>query len=151
MAMAAANMLGIQISLPAAILLSVVSVLGACGASGVAGGPPPLIPMACLLFGISNDIAMQVVGVGFIIGVIEDSGGNLPELRVRCLASRPPPRYMLWLKQGRSASAFMYSKKVRRQQLGIEADCTRFRFFVQLEGVSPRGSPTLERRLFRIG
>ena len=73
MAMAAANTLGIQISLPAAILLSVVSALGACGASGVAGGSLLLIPMACSLFGISNDVAMQVVGVGFIIGVIQDS------------------------------------------------------------------------------
>ena len=73
MAMAAANTLGIQISLPAAILLSVVSALGACGVSGVAGGSLLLIPMACSLFGISNDIAMQVVGVGFIIGVIQDS------------------------------------------------------------------------------
>ena len=73
MAMAAANTLGIQISLPAAILLSVVSALGACGASGVAGGSLLLIPMACSLFGISNDIAMQVVGVGFIIGVIQDA------------------------------------------------------------------------------
>ena len=73
MAMAAANTLGIQISLPAAILLSVVSALGACGASGVAGGSLLLIPMACSLFGISNDIAMQVVAVGFIIGVLQDS------------------------------------------------------------------------------
>ena len=73
MAMAAANTLGIQISLPAAILLSVVSALGACGASGVAGGSLLLIPMACSLFGINNDIAMQVVGVGFIIGVVQDS------------------------------------------------------------------------------
>ena len=63
----------IQVSLPAAILLSVMSALGACGASGVAGGSLLLIPMACSLFGISNDIAMQVVGVGFIIGVVQDS------------------------------------------------------------------------------
>ena len=73
MTLAAANTLGIQVSLPAAILLSVMSALGACGASGVAGGSLLLIPMACSLFGISNDIAMQVVGVGFIIGVIQDS------------------------------------------------------------------------------
>ena len=73
MAMAAANTMGIQISLPAAILLSVVSALGACGASGVAGGSLLLIPLCCSLFGISNDIAMQVVGVGFVIGVIQDS------------------------------------------------------------------------------
>ena len=70
MTLAAANTLGIQVSVPAAILLSVMSALGACGASGVAGGSLLLIPMACSLFGISNDIAMQVVGVGFIIGVV---------------------------------------------------------------------------------
>ena len=73
MALAAANTLGMQVSVPAAILLSIMSALGACGASGVAGGSLLLIPMACSLFGISNDIAMQVVGVGFIIGVIQDS------------------------------------------------------------------------------
>ena len=73
MTLAAANTLGLQVSLPAAILLSVMSALGACGASGVAGGSLLLIPMACSLFGISNDIAMQVVGVGFIIGVLQDS------------------------------------------------------------------------------
>ena len=73
MTLAAANTLGMQVSLPAAILLSVMSALGACGASGVAGGSLLLIPMACSLFGISNDVAMQVVGVGFIIGVIQDS------------------------------------------------------------------------------
>ena len=56
-----------------AILLSIMSALGACGASGVAGGSLLLIPMACSLFGISNDIAMQVVAVGFIIGVLQDS------------------------------------------------------------------------------
>ena len=73
MTLAAANTLGLEVSLPAAILLSVMSALGACGASGVAGGSLLLIPMACSLFGISNDIAMQVVGVGFIIGVVQDS------------------------------------------------------------------------------
>ena len=73
MSLAAANTLGIQVSFPAAIALSVVSALGACGTSGVAGGSLLLIPMACSLFGISNDIAMQMVGVGFIIGVIQDS------------------------------------------------------------------------------
>ena len=73
MTLAAANTLGMQVSLPAAILLSIMSALGACGASGVAGGSLLLIPMACSLFGISNDIAMQVVGVGFIIGVIQDA------------------------------------------------------------------------------
>lgn len=119
MAMAAANTMGIQISLPAAILLSVVSALGACGASGVAGGSLLLIPMACSLFGISNDIAMQVVGVGFIIGVIQDSVET-------CLNSASDvefaatAEYHAWLKQGRQLPAFMYSKK-ERQQLGLEA------------------------------
>ena len=62
MTLAAANTLGIQVSLPAAIVLSAMSALGACGASGVAGGSLLLIPMACSLFGISNDVAMQMVG-----------------------------------------------------------------------------------------
>lgn len=73
MTMACAHTLGIEVSFGTAILLSVLSALGACGASGVAGGSLLLIPMACSLFGISNDIAMQVVAVGFIIGVIQDS------------------------------------------------------------------------------
>ena len=73
MTLAAAHTLGIQVSVPLAILLSFMATLGACGASGVAGGSLLLIPMACSLFGISNDIAMQVVGIGFIIGVVQDS------------------------------------------------------------------------------
>lgn len=73
MTLAAANTLGITVDLPSAFVLCVLSTLAACGASGVAGGSLLLIPMACSLFGISNDIAMQVVGVGFIIGVIQDS------------------------------------------------------------------------------
>ena len=73
MALAAANTLGIEVSFSAAIVLAFMSALGACGASGVAGGSLLLIPMACSLFGISNDIAMQMVGVGFIIGVVQDS------------------------------------------------------------------------------
>ncbi|HCA74726.1 serine/threonine transporter SstT [Bifidobacterium sp. UBA6881] len=118
MSMAAANTLGIQISLPAAILLSVVSALGACGASGVAGGSLLLIPMACSLFGIDNNIAMQVVGVGFIIGVIQDSVET-------CLNSASDvefaatAEYHSWIKQGRRLPAFMYSRKERRK-LGIE-------------------------------
>ncbi len=71
--LAAANTLGIEVSIPAAIILSLLATISACGASGVAGGSLLLIPLACSLFGISNDIAMQVVGVGFIIGVIQDS------------------------------------------------------------------------------
>ncbi|WP_068716206.1 serine/threonine transporter SstT [Vibrio tritonius] len=71
--LAAVNTLGIQVDLMTAVLLSLVAAISACGASGVAGGSLLLIPLACGLFGISNDIAMQVVAVGFIIGVIQDS------------------------------------------------------------------------------
>ena len=71
--LAAVNTLGIQIDITTAILLSLVAAVSACGASGVAGGSLLLIPLACSLFGISNDVAMQVVAVGFIIGVIQDS------------------------------------------------------------------------------
>lgn len=73
MTMAACHTLGVVPSLGSAILLSIIATFGACGASGVAGGSLLLIPMACSLFGISNDIAMQVVAVGFIIGVVQDS------------------------------------------------------------------------------
>lgn len=73
MTLAAANTIGIVVDLPSAILLSLLATIAACGASGVAGGSLLLIPMACSLFGISNDIAMQVVAIGFIIGVIQDS------------------------------------------------------------------------------
>ena len=73
LALAAANTLGIHVDLPTALLLCIVSTVGACGASGVAGGSLLLIPVACASFGIGNDIAMQVVGVGFIISVLEDA------------------------------------------------------------------------------
>lgn len=73
MTMAAAHTMGVTTDIPTAIILSVLSALAACGASGVAGGSLLLIPMACSLFGISSDIAMQVVGVGFIVGVVQDS------------------------------------------------------------------------------
>jgi serine/threonine transporter len=71
--LAAAHTLNIQVDIPTALLLSVVAALSACGASGVAGGSLLLIPLACALFGISNDIAMQVVAVGFVISVLQDS------------------------------------------------------------------------------
>lgn len=73
LSLAAAHTLGISIDLPTALLLCLVSTVGACGASGVAGGSLLLIPVACASFGIGNDIAMQVVGVGFIIGVLQDA------------------------------------------------------------------------------
>ncbi|CAH7253509.1 serine/threonine:Na(+) symporter [Vibrio chagasii] len=71
--LAAVHTMGIEIDIFTAILLSLVAAVSACGASGVAGGSLLLIPLACGLFGISNDVAMQVVAVGFIIGVIQDS------------------------------------------------------------------------------
>lgn len=73
MTLAAANTVGVAVDWPSAFILSIVAAISACGASGVAGGSLLLIPLACSLFGISNDVAMQVVGVGFIIGVIQDS------------------------------------------------------------------------------
>ena len=73
MTIACVNTLGMEIPLAMKVLLSFVAAISACGASGVAGGSLLLIPVACSLFGISNDIAMQVVGIGFIIGVIQDS------------------------------------------------------------------------------
>ena len=110
MTLAAANTLGMQVSLPAAILLSIMSALGACGASGVAGGSLLLIPMACSLFGISNDIAMQVVGVGFIIGVIQDSVetalNSAGDVEFAATAE-----YHQWLKQGKPLPEFLTGKK----------------------------------------
>ena len=73
LSLAAAHTLGINVDFGMALLLSLVSAISACGASGVAGGSLLLIPLACSLFGIPNDVAMQVVGVGFIVGVIQDS------------------------------------------------------------------------------
>ncbi len=73
MTMATVHLLGIQVDFPTAVVLSILSAVGACGASGVAGGSLLLIPLACSLFGIGQDIAMQVVAVGLIIGVIQDS------------------------------------------------------------------------------
>ena len=110
MTLAAANTLGMQVSVPAAVLLSIMSALGACGASGVAGGSLLLIPMACSLFGISNDIAMQVVGVGFIIGVIQDSVetalNSAGDVEFAATAE-----YYQWRKTGRQLPDFLTGKK----------------------------------------
>jgi len=73
MTLAAVNTLGIEVNIYTALLLCFVAAISACGSSGVAGGSLLLIPLACGLFNIPNDIAMQVVGVGFIIGVVQDS------------------------------------------------------------------------------
>jgi len=71
--LAATHTLGIAVDLPTAVLLSIVAALSACGASGVAGGSLLLIPLACGLFGIPNEVAMQVVAVGFVISILQDS------------------------------------------------------------------------------
>ncbi|MGN0233065.1 MAG: serine/threonine transporter SstT [Bacteroidaceae bacterium] len=73
MSLAACHSAGIEVSLPSAVILSILATLGACGTSGVAGGSLLLIPMACAPFGLPADVAMQVVAIGFIIGVIQDS------------------------------------------------------------------------------
>lgn len=73
MTLVVCNTLGISVDFGSALILSILSTVAACGTSGVAGGSILLIPMACSLFGIGNDVAMQAVAVGFIIGVIQDS------------------------------------------------------------------------------
>lgn len=73
MALTIVHTMGISVDIPSAILLSIIATFAACGASGVAGGSLLLIPLACSLFGVGNDIAMQGVAIGFIIGVIQDS------------------------------------------------------------------------------
>ena len=109
MTLAAANTLGIPVTLPAAIVLSAMSALGACGASGVAGGSLLLIPMACSLFGISNDVAMQMVGVGFIIGVVQDSVetalNSAGDVEFAATAE-----YHQWRKEGKPLPDFLQKK-----------------------------------------
>ena len=106
MSLAAVHTLGMSVSVPVAIVLSVMAALGACGASGVAGGSLLLIPMACSLFVISNDVAMQVVGVGFIIGVIQDSVetalNSAGDVEFAATAE-----YHQWLKQGKPLPDFL--------------------------------------------
>lgn len=73
MSLVAAFSSGVHVNIIIALILSVVATLGACGASGVAGGSLLLIPMACSLLGVSQDVAMQMVSIGFIIGIVQDS------------------------------------------------------------------------------
>ena len=98
--LAAAHTLGIHVDVPSALFLSVLSTLAACGASGVAGGSLLLIPMACSLFGISNDVAMQVVGVGFIIGVVQDSVETMLNSSGDVMFAATA-EYSTWIKEGR--------------------------------------------------
>lgn len=106
MSLAAANTVGIHVSLPAALALSFVATLGACGASGVAGGSLLLIPMACSLFGVPADVAMQVVGVGFIIGVVQDSVETALNSSGDAMFSATA-EYAKWKKEGKSLPVFL--------------------------------------------
>lgn len=100
MTLAAANTLGIQVDMFTALVLSVLAALAACGSSGVAGGSLLLIPMACSLFNIGNDIAMQVVAIGFIIGVIQDSFETAINSSGDVLFAATA-EFMQWRKEGR--------------------------------------------------
>ena len=98
LSLAAVHTLGISVEVPTALLLCVVAAVCACGASGVAGGSLLLIPLACSLFGISNDVAMQVVAIGFIIGILQDSAETALNsstdvlfTAVACRWAEPPP------------------------------------------------------------
>lgn len=101
--LAAVNTLGIQVDLPTAFILSVLSAVAACGASGVAGGSLLLIPMACSLFGIPNDIAMKVVGVGFIVGVVQDSCETALNSSTDALFTAAA-EFRKWRKEGKPAA-----------------------------------------------
>lgn len=116
MTLAAANTLGIHVSLPAAIILSILSALGACGASGVAGGSLLLIPMACSLFGISQDVAMQVVAVGFIIGVVQDSVETaLNSAGDACFTATA--EFKSWQREGKPLPEFLRGKKHPKENI----------------------------------
>lgn len=110
MTLAAANTVGLQTDIPSALILSVLATLAACGASGVAGGSLLLIPMACSLFGISADVAMQVVGVGFIIGVIQDSMETALNSASDVMFSATA-EYRQWRKHGKPLPDFLTGKK----------------------------------------
>lgn len=106
MSLAAANTVGISVDLPTALVLSFIATLGACGASGVAGGSLLLIPMACSLFGVPADVAMQVVGVGFIIGVVQDSVETALNSSGDVMFAATA-EYAKWKKEGKSLPTFL--------------------------------------------
>ena len=106
MTLATAHTLGIEVSFPTALLLSFLAALGACGASGVAGGSLLLIPMACSLFGIPDNISMEVVGVGFIISVIQDSMETAINSSGDALFTAAA-EYAQWRKTGKSLPTFL--------------------------------------------
>jgi serine/threonine transporter len=89
-----------------AILLSIIATFSACGASGVAGGSLLLVPLGCSLFGISNDVAMQIVGVGFIVSVIQDSLETALNSSGDVLFAATA-EYREWIKEGRELPKFL--------------------------------------------
>ena len=106
MAMAAAHTCGIAVTIPTAIVLSLISTLAACGTSGVAGGSLLLIPMACSLFGIPSDTAMAMVGVGYIINVVQDSFETALNSSGDVLFTATA-EYRYWRKHGKSLPTFL--------------------------------------------
>ncbi len=120
MTLACANTMGISVDLPTALILGILSAFAACGASGVAGGSLLLIPMACSLFGISNDTAMQVVAVGFIIGVVQDSVETMLNSSGDAIFAAIA-EYRIWVKEGRRLPGFMYTA-AERKAMGIDKE-----------------------------
>ncbi len=106
MSLAAANTMGIQVPFPTALVLAFIATLAACGASGVAGGSLLLIPMACSLFGVNADVAMQVVAVGFIIGVVQDSVETALNSSGDVMFAATA-EYAKWKKDGKSLPTFL--------------------------------------------
>lgn len=106
MSLAAANTVGINVSFGSALILAFIATLGACGASGVAGGSLLLIPMACSLFGVHADVAMQVVAVGFIIGVVQDSLETALNSSGDVMFAATA-EYAQWKKDGKSLPKFL--------------------------------------------
>lgn len=121
MTLATAHTLGIEVSFPAALLLSFLSTLAACGSSGVTGGSLLLIPMACSLFGISDSVSMQVVGVGFIIGVIQDSMETAINSSGDVLFTAAA-EYVQWKKQGRKLPDFMSGRSKSGEMKSVSGD-----------------------------
>lgn len=106
MSLAAANTMGIQVPFATALILAFIATLAACGASGVAGGSLLLIPMACSLFGVNADVAMQVVAVGFIIGVVQDSVETALNSSGDVMFAATA-EYAKWKKSGKSLPTFL--------------------------------------------
>jgi len=106
MSLAAANTMGINVPIITTLVLVLIATLAACGASGVAGGSLLLIPMACSLFGVNADVAMQVVGVGFIIGVIQDSLETALNSSGDVIFASTAEYYQ-WKKEGKSLPTFL--------------------------------------------